>query len=124
MTDFTKYLEGVKAKVGIKSDLQLAVRIGVSYSLVHGFLHSNRIPGDDICVKIAELAGDDPARVIALAHVVKASGASKRAWEKIFKAVAGKAAAAVLVILMTLSLLSPALAGHNPILQNVYYVKL
>ena len=100
MNEMVTYLEGVKVKLGIASDLQFSARIGVSYSLVHGFLHSGRVPGDDTCIKIAALSGDDPAQVIALAHVVKASGSSKQAWEKIFAAVN---AAAVLVAFFFLS---------------------
>ncbi len=96
MTDFVKYLDGTMVKMGIKSGPQLALRIGVSQAYAHNIIRGIQVPGDDVCVKIAELAGDDAARVIALAHMVKATSASKAAWDKIFKAVA--AAALVLVI--------------------------
>lgn len=86
MTEFTVYLKGIKAKLGIKSDRELAFKIGVSPAYISN-MKLGQIPDDDVCLKIAEIAGDDPGKVLLLAHKSKASEKSKPYWESLFKKV-------------------------------------
>jgi len=59
-------------------------------------------PSDDLCIRIAELVGDDPGKVILLAHKSKASEKARPHWDKILKAVAS-AVPVLLVILHNIS---------------------
>lgn len=87
MTDIVKYIEGIKVGKGIKSDRQLAALVGITQPSMTNILGGLSVPKDETCVKIAELAGEDPAIVILLAHKSKASEATKKHWAKIFKLV-------------------------------------
>lgn len=84
MTEIAKYLTGVKVKMGVKSDLQLALRLGISQGMVNKIMMGVATPGDEVCIKIAELAGENPERVILLAHKSKASEKTRTYWEHIF----------------------------------------
>jgi DNA-binding XRE family transcriptional regulator len=110
MNTLVKYLEGGRSKMGMKSDRALALRVGITQSSMHNIMAGMSTPSDDTCMKIAELAGDDPARVIALAHMAKAPGASKKAWDKIFKAVTAASFSFFLTNSLTLHALFPASA--------------
>ncbi len=99
MTEFSKYLGGVKAKLAIKNDYQLSIKSGIAYSTIQSWMKAGKVPEDDVCIKIANLAGDDPARVILLAHKAKASDVSKPYWNKIFKT----CAATILVFVLCIS---------------------
>lgn len=116
MTEFAKYLTGVKAKMGIKSDNQLSIKLGVSQSAVQSWSVGGRVPEDDTCIKIASLSGDDPSQVILLAHKVKATDAAKPYWDKIFKT----CAAAVLVFVLMLPLLLPYPAEGSLAFDTMY----
>ncbi len=98
MTDFAVYLMGVKAKLGIKTNTQLAEKVGIAQTYVTRIVKGGYIPSDEVCLRIAELSGDDPEKVLLLAHRVKASPKSRPHWESIFK----KVAASSLVILFIL----------------------
>lgn len=85
MTEMAKYLTEVKAKLGIKSDSQLALKIGISQTMVSHIMLGYTAPGDDVCVKIAKIAGDSPEYVMLLAHKSKATEATRPYWDHIFK---------------------------------------
>lgn len=82
---FVNYLKGVKTKLKITSDRQLAVKLGVTQSYVSQIMSGGQIPNDDICVRIAELAGDDPIHVLLIAHIDRSSIVSRLYWEHLFK---------------------------------------
>lgn len=87
MTEFAKYLEGVKIKLGIKSDRQLAFMIGLTQPSMCSIMSGKTIPTDDIVLKIAEIAGDDPEKILLLAHKNKASEKSRPYWDSLLKKV-------------------------------------
>ena len=98
MTEFARYIEGLKAKIGIKSDRELAIKIGLSATAIYNITRASAIPTDDICLKIAKIAGDDPEKVLLLAHRSKASDAAKPYWDKILKAVVNMSLVALLFL--------------------------
>ena len=85
-TEFATYLDGVKAKKGIKNDTQLAIKLGIPQPTIQTWKTTERVPSDEACIKIAEFAGADPAQVILLARKCGAKGETKVYWDKIFKA--------------------------------------
>lgn len=125
MTDFVKYLEGVKAKLGISSDRQFAGQIGVSQSFMSNMMAGWQVPEDDTCIKIAKLAGDNPERIILLARKSKASDTSRPYWEHIFalltepkKAAVTASLAFLLIIPMIFQETFPGTTDFS--LQNTY----
>ncbi len=110
MTEFSKYLEDVKIKLKIKSDAELAIRIGKTQSYMSQVMRGMTMPTDDVCLKIAEIAGDDPEKVLLLAHKSKASEKSRPYWDSLLK----KAVNASLIILIALTFLPEILPFSNP----------
>ncbi|MBI4847544.1 MAG: helix-turn-helix domain-containing protein [Nitrospirae bacterium] len=88
MTEFATYVEGIKVKLGIKSDRELALKLGIAPPSLCNIVNGHGIPSDDTCLKIAALAGDDPEQVLLLAHKSKASEKSKPYWDSLLKKVA------------------------------------
>jgi transcriptional regulator with XRE-family HTH domain len=97
MNDFGKYLEEVRTKTGIKNDRQLAMRIGVSPAYINYIKHG-RIPEDDVCIKLAELANDKPESILLMAHKLKATEKSKPYWEHMFKTLAAATLASIITL--------------------------
>lgn len=110
MTDFSKYLEGVKAKIGIKSDRELAFALGVTAGSIYNVTKGTGIPTDDICLKIAEIAGDDPEKVLLIAHKSKASEKSRPYWDSLLKKVANMS----LILFLALAFLPEILHISSP----------
>ncbi len=98
MSDLVKYLVGVKAKTGIKSDNELARRLKITSAGINTIMRGRVVPSDKTCLRIAELAGDDPEMVLLLANKSRAPEQSKPYWDSILR----KVAAASLVILFIL----------------------
>ena len=98
MNDMVRYLEGVKAKLGIKSDRALGVKIGMSSPAITSIMQGVTLPSDENCLKLAKLAGDDPEKVLLLANKSRAPENSKPYWDSILR----KVAASSLVILFVL----------------------
>ena len=99
MNELTDYLYALKTRLEIKSINQFSIRLGIPQSTMDVIMKGKLIPGDEICVKIANLSEDRPEFVIALAHKSKAKGEIKNHWDKIIKAIT----AATFLILFTLS---------------------
>ncbi len=87
MTDFAKYIESVKLRQGMKSDRELALKLGVSTTAMYNVTKGSGIPSDEVCVRVAELVGDDPIKVLLLAHACKASEKSRPYWDEVIKTV-------------------------------------
>lgn len=121
MTDFVKYLEGVKAKMGITSDRQLAMKIGVSPAYFSN-IRLGQVPHDDICLKIAELTGDNPEYVILLAHKSKANEATRPYWDhifKVFEAIQKPALAASLALFLALPFIAQGSLPFHGLTQDI-----
>ncbi len=88
MTEIVAYLQNVKIRLGIKSDRQLAMKSEITQAAICSIMGGGSVPTDETCIRIALLAGDDPAYVIALARKSKASEASRPYWDRILKVLA------------------------------------
>ena len=71
MNDFQEYIEQVKIKNNIKSNLQLAKKAGVSYCSVHRVMKQDAFAFWSFTKKIAEFNGDDPREIYSLMHSTK-----------------------------------------------------
>ncbi len=119
MKDLISYLNALKAKLDIKSDTQLAARLGITQASIQKYMVGMAVPADEVCIKIAELSGDSPTIVMALADVSRAKGTSKKYRTQIYKAVM----TAALSLLFFIPSSAYATVNNSSILQTVYYVK-
>lgn len=88
MNELIIYLTELKLKLNTKSNLQFAMKIGVSSAGIDGIMKGRIVPGDELCERIAEISGDRPEVIIALAHKSRAkTDKQKNYWDKILKAV-------------------------------------
>jgi predicted transcriptional regulator len=97
MNEFAKYMDEVKQKVGIPSDRQLAMKLGEKQQNVSRYRTGETTAPVDFCEKLAELAGDEAAKVLMIAQMSKASEKTINSIRKILKCVA----AATFVLLFT-----------------------
>lgn len=101
MRPIEKYLNEVKIKTGISTDKDLALALHMSPTIVCYF-RKGSTPSDDVCRKLAKLAGDPVEKVLLLAAESRAPESTRAAWEHIFKA-AAKAGCFTLTVVAMLS---------------------
>lgn len=87
MNEFIQYIHEVMKEKGIKSATELGLLIGKKQSYMSSLMRGNHTPGEDVCIKIAEISGDSPEKVLLMAHTAYAKEA-KPYWENLLKKVA------------------------------------
>lgn len=78
-----KYLAGVQKRLCISNSKELAERLLISVDMVEDILGNEMVPEDELCLRIAYLAGDDPVLILAMAHYASGNVFTKPYWEKI-----------------------------------------
>lgn len=96
-------LDAAKARQGVSSDYKLALLLHVKPSAVGNYRHGRSHPDDEICGRLADLAGLDRGYVVACVHATRALGCSPRTYEVWFN-VAGRLRASGSALLVTVSL--------------------
>ena len=97
--------EGLREPI---SDYRMAKILGVSRAMMSEYRTNKQRLSSLMCLKVAELLGEDPQYVLACIQAERAQNAAvRKAWEKI----AGSAACAVLALALSLFPASPARAG-------------
>lgn len=84
MENLGNYLKNLQEKLGFPDPKNLADQLSISPESIKNILQNKLIPDDELCLRIAYLAGDDPALVLAIAHFSSANVTAKTYWEKIF----------------------------------------
>ena len=79
------YLEEVKKKAGLKTDKELALKLGIKPSSICHIKNGNNTPSEEHCKILAALAKEPFEKVLLLAQVSKASETSRSSWERILK---------------------------------------
>ena len=97
MNNIIDYLRQLKIKLNIKSDTQLGLQLGLPQATIQKIMSGGMIPADETCLRIAELSGDRPEYVVAIAHASRAKGNSKSVWDKIIKTIAAASFVTLLV---------------------------
>jgi|SRR3989344_2755004 len=99
MKTIAEILDYVKEKTGIKNDYNLSLKIGLSAMAIFEFRNNKSIPSDETCIKLAGLTGEDPKKIILIAHAARAkSPEAKKAWNGILKKAIG---IGIIVLLLT-----------------------
>lgn len=130
MRPIERYLNEIKKKKGIETDSELAARLGIKHPSICLIRKGTNTPSDELCRRMAELAGDPVEKALILAAESRAPESTRNAWERILKA-AAKAGVFTLSLMLFTTIFTPsnAEASASPALTqtvatNGYYVKL
>ncbi len=83
MERFADYMKAVQERLDLHSPAALAEQLSVSSEMVEEIIRNESTPHDELCLKIAYLAGDDPILILVLAHYTSATVNTRPYWEKI-----------------------------------------
>ena len=83
MQNLSEYIQDLKNQLKMQEKQELAERLNIDEQTILGWGKGEQIPDDDTCIRLAFIAGDDPARVLVLKHLSSASIMSRDFWEKI-----------------------------------------
>lgn len=101
-----KLLDDVKAKIGAKSDGELARKLGVTKQAVSKYYNDERAPDEFVCLKIAEILGKPLDSVIATVKAASEKDETRRAvWEDYMKRLGGFAASVLVTVCVTVTML-------------------
>lgn len=117
------FLDMLKSRLGLASDYALSKFLGCGQSRISNYRNGRSHLGDEEALLMAELLEIDPAYILATVHAERAKGeVQKRVWADIIKKIGG-VAAALLLCIYALPLLSNHADGMFVLVEYVYYVK-
>ena len=114
-------LQRAQERIGAKSQRDLAKALGMNNSSLSLLASGKGELSDETYIKLAKLAGVDPAEVLIEKHERKAGPEARAVWARINAAVSKSA-----VLGLSVALLIPALQTHAdscklPVPHNKYY---
>ena len=83
MQDLSAYLQNLKEQLNIQNNGALATQLKIDEQRVSRWCNGEEVPDDDSCIKLAFIAGDDPAKVLIIKHLSSASITARDIWEKV-----------------------------------------
>ncbi|MBU2806680.1 helix-turn-helix transcriptional regulator, partial [Acidithiobacillus ferridurans] len=99
--DTKQLIELAKTRNGIKSLTGIAEAIGINQSSLSLLKSGKSELSDETYIKLAKLAGVDPAEVLIEKHMRKAGPEGQKVWAHLAKALPKSAALLVLIVLIT-----------------------
>lgn len=78
METLCEILDQAKTKNEIRSDAQLALRLGIDKTMLTRYRKRHAWPSDPIALELAQLAGIRPARVLAILHAERSESEAVR----------------------------------------------
>jgi transcriptional regulator with XRE-family HTH domain len=119
--DLSAYLDAAKAARGIPSDNQLASALGLTRGAVSAMRCGRALPGDEIMLHVAELAGENTELALLRLNYWRARfGTAKATYKKMIERLAGAGAAALLGFTV-IGGPSPSARAFSDYPQSVYY---
>ena len=117
-------LQRAQERIGAKSQRDLAKALGMNNSSLSLLASGKGELSDETYIKLAKLAGVDPAEVLIEKHERKAGPEARVVWARINKAVSKSAMLGLGVILLLPALKTHADASKLLVPLNKYYAKL
>jgi transcriptional regulator with XRE-family HTH domain len=121
--DTKQLIELAKTRNGIKSLTGIAEAIGINQSSLSLLKSGKSELSDETYIKLAKLAGVDPAEVLIEKHMRKAGPEGQKVWAHLAKALPKSAALLLLILLITPYNQMHAAFSKFSMLTNTYYVK-
>ncbi len=106
------------------SQAQLAKKLGISGASLSELAAGKKELSDETYIKLAKLAGVDPAEVIIEKHMRKAGPEGQKIWAHLAKALPKTAALFVIALVIAPNNQAHATISKFSMLTNTYYVKL
>lgn len=111
MRPIEKYINEVKTRKGITSNTKLAQKLDLPPSTVCYVMSGRVTPSDEVCFRLAALAGDPVEKVLILAAESRAPESTKPAWAHLLKVAAKAGVFTLTAAFLILSLVSVAEAA-------------
>ena len=84
MQELAEYIKDLKEQQKKLKKQGLAVQLNVDEQTVSRWSSGEEIPDDESCIRLAFIAGDDPAKVLILKYFSSSSNMSRPFWEKVY----------------------------------------
>ncbi|HTN44637.1 MAG TPA: hypothetical protein VMN77_12675 [Nitrospiria bacterium] len=84
MQDISAYVRNLKEQLAAQKNGDLAEQLKIDEAKLSRWCNGEEIPDDESCIKLASVAGDDPAKVLILKNLSTASMMTRSFWEKAF----------------------------------------
>ena len=120
--DISKLIDDAAEKQNL-SQAKLAKSIGISAASLSNLRTGKGELSDETYIKLAKLAGVDPAEVIIEKHMRKAGPEGQKIWAHLAKALPKTAALFVIALIVTPTNQAHAIISKFSMLTNTYYVK-
>jgi len=117
-------LQRAQERIGAKSQRDLAKALGMNNSSLSLLASGKGELSDETYIKLAKLAGVDPAEVLIEKHERKAGPEARAVWARINAAVSKSAVLGLGVILLLPALQTHADSGKFPVPHNKYYANI
>lgn len=82
------YISEVMKKKGLRSFSQLSQKLEMNHNAIFNIMSKGGTPSDELCKRLADLAGEPVEKVLLLAAESRAPESTRNAWERILKAAA------------------------------------
>ena len=117
-------LQRAQERIGAKSQRDLAKALGMNNSSLSLLASGKGELSDETYIKLAKLAGVDPAEVLIEKHERKAGPEARAVWARINAAVSKSAVLGLGVILLLPALQTHADSSKFPVPHNKYYANI
>lgn len=112
------YLDAAIERTGLKSGRDLCKHLGLSSSVASFWRTRRTWPRDDVMVRIAELAGEDPTQALLDLNSWRTEGEARAIYEELARKIAGTAATLAAALLAGHLYVSDAQAKTAPTLSS------
>lgn len=122
-----KFLDMVRAKFDLKTDVALAAKLGITKSAVGNYSKGIRVMDEETCLAVAMALEIEPTQVLMAAGIDRAEKTGQKSLWEVFSRRTSLAAAILLCVVVNLFLTptpaeaAPALTEHSQ--PSWYYVK-
>ena len=117
-------LQRAQERIGAKSQRDLAKALGMNNSSLSLLASGKGELSDETYIKLAKLAGVDPAKVLIEKHERKAGPETRAVWARINAAVSKSAVLGLSVVLLIPALQTHADSCKFPVPHNKYYANI
>lgn len=84
----TTLMDKAKARRGMHTDMALGESLNRSRQVVSQWRNEDAYPDEDLIVKMAEMAGEDPGQWLVAIKAVRSDGSAAKEWAKVAKRLA------------------------------------
>lgn len=123
MDSIVEYLDAAKSRIGVEADWKLSLEMGKSPAWASHMRSGRDWPSDDTMIRLAELAGADPARALLQLNLWRASSpAVSMQYSRLLQRIASLFAIFTLVIGGSYSVQASTIKEHQATHAKIVYI--